>query len=235
MIRQLFSLQHMRRYQPKRRQFGISIVESMLVFPVVILLGAGILHVALIAQGKSNLEYAALMAARIASSTPNFGLDVNGQNLLVNEVMKRMRASDQRNSEFSGLVDICILRPSNDAFIDHGSNVLVPGSRAIPNANLPFLSRNLGGTSNLSVQDANILHLRVSYLYDTNVPFMNTFQVGGGEGSVMIGHEPGREPGSGSNGIWIHSDAVVVMQTPALLNPTTERYIQGTASFVPCR
>lgn len=231
MTKRLFSSLHKNNSILQR---GAALVESMFVFPVVFLVGAGLLHISLIAQAKSNLEYAALMAARIGSSVQNFGFDVNGQNLMADEVLSRMGASDPRNGEYSGLVRVCVLRPNQAAFNDHGDDDLVLGSIAIPNNNLPFLSDNLGAESSLSVQDANILHLRVSYLYDSNVPFMNTFQVGGGVDSTMIGHEPGRDPGRGTNGIWIHSDAVVVMQTPALLNSATESHIQGGAGYNPC-
>lgn len=240
MTRQLFS--SLRRFKPiwgKRSQRGASMIETIVVLPVLFLVGAGILHVALIAQAKSNLEYAALMAARIASSTPNFGIEADGLGALEDEILARMEASDPRNAEYPGLVRVCILRPNDAAFSDFGRNDIVAGSTAIPNDNLPFRSRNLGGTSNITVQDANLLHLRVSYLFDSNVPFMNTMQVGGGAGTILEGHEQGRDPARGdanrgSYGIWIHSDAVVVMQTPALLNAITSRYIEGTSDYVQC-
>lgn len=240
MTKQLFSSP--RKLKPvwgKRSQRGASMIETIVVLPVLFLVGAGILHVALIAQAKSNLEYAALMAARIASSTPNFGIEAGGLGALEEEIRTRMEASDPRNGEYPGLVRVCILRPTDAAFSDFGRNDIVPGSVAIPNDNLPFLSRNLGGQSNMTIQDANLLHLRVSYLFDSNVPFLNTMQVGGGAGTVLEEHEQSRDsamgrPNEASYGIWIQSDAVVVMQTPALLNSITESYIQGTTQFQPC-
>lgn len=235
MTKQLFSLPFKRApLAHKLCQKGASMVETILVMPVIMLVGAGILHVALVAQAKSNLEYASLMAARIASSTPNFGLEAGGLGALETEIRKRMLASDPRNEEYSGLVRVCILRPNQAAFDDFGVGNLIPGSQAIPNDNLPFLSKDVGGSSGMTVQDANLLHLRVAYRFDSNVPFMNTFQVGGGQGAFMGGHAESRTPGRGTNSIWIQSDAVVVMQTPAALNGTTSRYIEGTGDYEAC-
>lgn len=240
MTKPLFSLRRKSIGSGARRvSRGASMIETIVVLPVLFLVGAGILHVALIAQAKSNLEYAALMAARIASSTPNFGFEAGGLGALEDEILDRMVASDPRNRDYPDMVRICVMRPSNAAFTDFGRNNIVPGSIAIPNDNLPFLNRNLGAQSGITVQDANLLHLRVSYRFDSNVPFMSTFQVSRDDGPIMPGHVQGRDAANGlldrgTNGIWIKSDAVVVMQTPALLNPITSRHIQGTADFQDC-
>lgn len=238
MIKQLFSLQRAKLRRSSVNERGVSVVQSMLVLPVLLMMGAGILHVGLIAQAKSNLEYAALMAARIGASTPNFGVSATGENLMKEEIIKRMVASDARNSEYlgygGGIVRVCILRPDDAAFNDHQRTDLVPGSDAIPNDNLPVLSQNLGAQSGISIQDANILHLRVMYLFDSNVPFMNTRQSTHpvftdshmeGHFGTPVGDSPGRRDDSGTVGTWLKSDAVVVMQSPALRNAITTPYI----------
>ncbi|MCG8314432.1 MAG: pilus assembly protein, partial [Pseudomonadales bacterium] len=43
--------------------------ETIIVFPVMMLVGLGIVHLGLIYQAKSNLEYAAFMSARQSAST----------------------------------------------------------------------------------------------------------------------------------------------------------------------
>lgn len=240
MTKPLFSLPFKRRTMVNESyQKGVSMVETLLVMPVIMLVGAGILHLALVAQAKSNLEYASLMAARIASSTPNFGLDGT---LLEDEVIDRMKASDPRNDEYRDrmeIVRVCILRPDISAFQDFGQDNLVAGSTAIPNDNLPFLSKDQGRQSGITVQDANLLHLRVVYRFDSNVPFMNSFRLDGSDDGTLGEHVASRyeevgELSRGTYGIWLQSDAVVVMQTPALLNSITESHIQGTASFRQC-
>lgn len=235
MTRQSFSFQSPIKKQIFARQKGVSLAQSMLVIPVLFMLGAGILHIALLAQAKSNLEYATLMAARIGASTPNFGFG-DGQNLMRDEIIKRMVASDPRNSEFltygggSGIARICILRPNEAAFMDFSRSDIVVGSDAIPNDNLAFQSENIGSKSGFSIQEANILHLKVMYLFDSNVPFMNTKQsidptFNGVKTATAVGDELGRRTNSGTVGTWLTSEAVVVMQTPALSNATTQPYI----------
>ena len=53
----------------KKKVSGASIIETMLVFPIILFLGFGVVHLGLIFQAQSNLEYAALMAARVGAST----------------------------------------------------------------------------------------------------------------------------------------------------------------------
>lgn len=242
MTKQLSSLQRRRKIiNGLAAQKGASIVESLLAIPALLLVGAGILHVALIAQAKSNLEYASLMAARIASTTPNFGLE-NGASALKAEVIKRMKASDPRNDDFRDMMDlvcISVIRPNAAAFNDFGQANIVPGSLAIPNDNLPFLSKDLGPQSGITVQDANVLHLRVAYRFDSNVPFMNGIGLGTRDDNLMSGHVQSRyaetgQPSRGTYGMWIQSDAVVVMQTPAQLNAITQDFISGSGSFTQC-
>lgn len=237
MTKRLFSLLRVKSQFAGRKQLGASMVESILVTPALLMLGAGILHLALLAQAKSNLEYAALMAARIGSSTPSFGFSAGGGNQMEAEVIARMTASDPRNATPlrcpSRLVRLCIVRPDDGAFNDHSLPNLTPGSDTIPNENLPYLSQDLGAQSGLSIQDANIFHLKVVYLFDSNVPFMNTHQSANtfydnphGVGQMGdVGNVERCRGVAGSAGTWISSDAVVTMQTPALRNNLMTAYL----------
>ncbi|CBL45139.1 Hypothetical protein HDN1F_15560 [gamma proteobacterium HdN1] len=224
---------------------GISIVESLIVLPVLLMLGMGVLHLALVVQAKSNLEYAALMAARIGATTPNFGFGVD-QNLMRDEVLRRMRASDPRNAEFTdygdGIVRLCIVRPGDSAFDDYPNTEAATGDDFIPNDNLPYYAETAGAASGLTIQQANVLHLRVKYLFDSNIPFMNTRQsfdptfngrgLSPAQEPPKSGEVEGRLPNSGSRGKWITADAVVVMQTPARRNDFTEHYLAKHDSTV---
>ena len=48
---------------------GAAMAETIIVFPVMMFIGMGIVHLGLIYQAKTNLEYASFMAARQAAST----------------------------------------------------------------------------------------------------------------------------------------------------------------------
>lgn len=225
----------------KHLQTGVSMTETLLLVPVIFLLFGAIMHVSMVAQAKSNLEYAALMAARVASTTPNFGLV---DDAVKNEVMKRMRASDPNNATYESLctskgindfVIIKVLSPNYQAFIDFGRPDIVLGSTAIPNDNLSARSQQLSGDG-ISIQDANILHMRVFYLYDSRIPFMSIpaflKSPTGVVDPTLPGHIEGCLDDPWSEGTWISADAVVVMQTPALMNNITDPHIVGSPSYV---
>lgn len=233
MTKRSFSLQRVFRLGARGSQAGISVVETLIMVPFIALLFGAVIHLTLVAQAKSNLEYAALMAARIASTTPEFGF---GSNLMRDEVMKRMQASDANNVAYQAtcgrnLVEIRVLRPSNDAFLDFGQADIVPGANVIPNDNLAARSQQIGGASGITIQDANILHIRVFYLFDSKVPFMR-LDIWPNEDRELSGHEESCDNPMMTGGIWISADAVVVMQTPAILNSVTDSYIVGTAAYI---
>lgn len=66
------------------------------------------------------------------------------------------------------LIRIERLNPTRQAFTDFAADGV------IPNDNLMYRSRIEGGSSQMSVQDANLLHLRFTYWYPLYVPFVNT-------------------------------------------------------------
>lgn len=245
MIKPLFSFTTINKHIQDRAiefskyQRGAAIAETIIVFPVLVILGMGIVHISLLAQAKSNLEYAALMAARIGSTT---SLDFNAMEA---EVKSRMIASDPEASPYTR-VEFCVLQPTIEAFDDFGE----PGDPAegelkIPNDNLPYRSQSVGRDSGINIQDANILRLKVSYLYDTGVPLMNVTNMGKDKDDMgkikddtrafdgvhtnmdgASGVESGKVGGANSNihvtyGTVLNSEAIVVMQTPSVKKNST--------------
>jgi hypothetical protein len=217
------------------RQTGAAIAETIIVVPLLLFVGMAVLHFALVAQAKSNLEYAVLMAARIGSSQPNFGISAT-QNLMTQEIVRRMKASEllpNRTPE----VRICILRPSQAAFDDFGSNTIVPGSRAIPNNNLPYRAVTNGPRSGISIQDANIFHLQVAYRVDTPVPFMNFFD---DSDDPRVHNKVGplspyvASDTQGFRGLFVKAEAAVTMQRHATYNNLTAPFISGSPTFRSC-
>src|SRR5262249_12087680 len=65
-----------------------------------------------------------------------------------------------------------VVNPTDKAFDDFGQPRLdgTSGDREIPNDTLTYRSTAAGASSGTSVQDANILHLRVTYCYRLIVP-----------------------------------------------------------------
>lgn len=214
---------HDRNLPVTKRSRGATMIETIIVFPVILFVGMAIVHLALIYQAKTNLDYAAFMGAKVAASRGLHTQEAFNQTLI--EIRHRMAASDDLDginvssdqemlndiNGQGGKIRLTIVRPTMTTFEEWGD---CTGSECIiPNDNL--VSRNAGdtrfvaGEGNLSIQDANILTLRVEYFIETGIPFMQPLN--------------GLLPGNGErpSGMWIQADATIIMQTEAIRNDTT--------------
>ena len=127
----------------------------------------------------------------------------------------------------SGFVNIEVLNPDPDSNIftelDDGT---VDGDLVIPNNNLMY--RSDVSTTGLTIQDANLLKIRVSYCYPLYVPYINRVL-----GIMLTNVDSASCPGcTGSftnkgsferacldNGRFpLHAQAIVRMQSPAMLS-----------------
>ena len=166
---------------------GAAMIETIFVFPVVMFLGFAILHLGLIYQAKSNLEYAGLMAARMASTSGFYNVTngVSRFDEFREEVRCRMIASDPLDGlascsdpEELAKVEVKVIRPSLTTFDAWGSGC--PGANClIVNDNLLFRDPAVtetvtfpSGDEEINIQDANILQLEVTYKFDSGVPFL---------------------------------------------------------------
>jgi len=72
----------------------------------------------------------------------------------------------------NGYVNITIINPGADSFLDHGIDV--DGDTVIPNDNLMYRDATPSSSgSNQSLQDANLLKIHSGYCYQLLVPFVN--------------------------------------------------------------
>ena len=162
------------------RQRGQSAVEFLVIFPVLIFLVFGIIQWALIYQARNTLNHAVFLAARAgalnygekgkmksalaAGLTPLFASEAS----MTGYVMAKGKALVETNI---GMAKLEVLNPTREAFQDFGRNRLdSTGGKEIPNDTLVYRNPNAGSSSKMSVQDANILHLRVTYCYRLIVP-----------------------------------------------------------------
>jgi len=162
-------------------QRGQSAAEFLIIFPVLIFLVFGIIQWALIYQARSTLNHAAFLAARAgalhhgsqgdmrsalaAGLTPLFASQASDTGY----AQARARAESET---VPGLVTLQILNPTREAMNDFFSrNRLDNGpGKEIPNDTLMYRNPAPGGSSGMSVQDANILHIRVTYCYRLIMP-----------------------------------------------------------------
>ncbi|MBU0969653.1 MAG: pilus assembly protein [Proteobacteria bacterium] len=167
-----------------KNQSGQSMVELLVVLPVMMLLIFGAIQFALIYHAKITLNYAAFEAVRagtlnhaefdavkegfarglapLYSYTPRGGDLVAGFQVARERVLKEFDTSEK-------LVRIERLNPGFEAFEDFA---LETGD--IPNDNLKFRSSRSKKPGHKSIQDANILHIRVTYFYPLHVPMVSS-------------------------------------------------------------
>jgi hypothetical protein len=166
---------------------GQAMIEYLIIFPILIVLLFGVIQWALIYQARSVVNNATLLAARAAAmNNGNFraARKAFGAGLapLFNteasdvEYLKAVEKGYVDAGVFlpNGLTTIKIINPTQDAFTDFERPKLDgSGGTEIPNDTLQYRSTGPGTQSKISIQDANILHMRVTYCYRMYVPIVN--------------------------------------------------------------
>ncbi len=159
----------------REKQRGQAIIEYIILFPVMVLLILGTVQFALIYQAKSTLDYATFMAARQGAlknakklyikdglaegMTP---LYANGSDL-VGMLRGRTVAMIEAFNPLATEVDI--LNPTKAAY---DANKV--GDK-MPNDNLMYRPTTVKGGE--SIQDANVLTIKVKYCVPLIVPLVN--------------------------------------------------------------
>jgi len=220
----------------RRQNKGQSMVEFIIVTPVVLLLLFGALQFAFLYHAKTLLNYAAFEAARTGAVS---NARVSEMENAFARSMAAIHTHDNTSDDVmcareivykeieNGFARIEVINPDPDSNIftelDDGS---IDGDLVIPNNNLMY--RSDVSTTGLSVQDANLLKIRVSYCYPLYVPYINRVL-----GIMLTNIESPSCPGctgsftsTGSferacldNGRFpLHAQAIVRMQSPAMLS-----------------
>ena len=183
-------------------QAGQSMTEFIIVLPVLLLLILGAVQFALIYHAKITLNYAAFEAVRAGTLGQGKFEEVkegfargmaplysyyetddtirNKRQHSRNPEEAKRTASDQVEAfqlarsqiydEFDSsnkLIRIERLGPTDASFLDFS-----PDSD-IPNDTLRYRGSRIHGKSKSSIQDSNLLHLRITYMYPLYVPFVN--------------------------------------------------------------
>jgi len=166
------------------RQRGQAMTEYIIVFPLMLLILGATLQFALLYHAKIQLNYAAFEAAREGALnnaqqwTMRAGLVRGMVPLYTHDDGRgwlrwaRGKAWDDINS---GKVRIDLVNPSAESFADHGIDAEYFGDTVfmIPNDHLTYRDASVKSNSNQSIQDANLLKVRVMYCYEMQVPFAN--------------------------------------------------------------
>jgi hypothetical protein len=159
--------------------------EFLVVFPCVILLVFGIIQCALLYQVRSTLNYATLLAARAGALhngdparmraalatglAPLFARDTT----LV-DYARAVAEANLQTAAAASLVDLAVLNPQRAALADFGRpRIDGVAGRELPADTLNYRNPAPGAASGVSIQDANILHVRVSYCARLIVPVLD--------------------------------------------------------------
>ena len=167
----------------RQSQSGQSMTEFLIIFPMLILLVFGIIQFALIYQARATLNNATLLAAR--AGAVNNGSNSSMRTALASGLAPLFatqpsmagygRALVEANLETTpNLTRIDVLNPNRAALNDFGrTRVDGQAGRELPNDTLSYRNSTPGSASKISVQDANILHVRVSYCLRLLVPVLD--------------------------------------------------------------
>ena len=167
----------------RQKQTGQSATEFIIVTPILLMLIFGSMQFALLYRAKITLNYATFQAARAGSFS-------NGSRIMMENAMARHLAAlytrstnigtaegdifwarDRVRQEIiDGFLWVQILNPTDDAFTS-GFALDDNGDKIIPNDNLMY--RDQITPSGLTIQDANLLQIRVSYCHRMIVPYMD--------------------------------------------------------------
>lgn len=173
---------------PALRLRGSAMLEFLAVGPIISILGLGILQYSLMFFAKNQIDHANFMAARAGSVAhanvvtireayiraliPLYGGGRNAQELS-ESYLKADADMTQQN------LRIEVLNPTIQSFDDFATNQALNdsyGARTIPNDSLA-LRPNLdavGATSGQTLQDANLLKLRITHGYTPKVWLLGT-------------------------------------------------------------
>jgi len=164
------------------RQRGASLTEFVIVAPVAILLTFGILQAGMLYMAKLTLNNATFMAARtgavknarlgeikdsLAKGLVPFYQDATNGNDLARIGAAYARAKIDVISPFT---EIERISPSDKAFAVYG--ITDKGVTYIPNDNLEFRTATPMNGAAMSIRDANVLRIKVTYGYELKVPLM---------------------------------------------------------------
>lgn len=177
----LVQLPRRARRLPGHAQRGQVAVEFLIIFPALVFLVFGIIQWALIYQARSTLNHATFLAARAgatnhgARSAMESSLAAGLTPMFASEASMggyaTARAKAEAEIRMARTATLQVLNPTRQAMQDFGRARLDGGtSREIPNDTLIYRNPQPGASSRISVQDANILHLRVTYCYRLIVP-----------------------------------------------------------------
>ena len=163
-------------------QRGSAMIEFTVVGPIITLLGLAMLQYGMLFFAKSQINHASFMAAR-AGSMGHANLDA--ARVAYAQALVPLYGGGQTSAELAAALAkatfdigantrIELISPTKESFDDWNDPalqaVLATGSkRVISNSNQAFKNQAIGPTSGQTIQDANLIKLRITQGYEPKV------------------------------------------------------------------
>jgi hypothetical protein len=182
-------------------QRGATMVEMVFVAPILLLLTMVLIHHGLLFFAKNQLNHATFMAARagavngtnpeamqnalIEAMVPMYGGGVDDTQLQASRdrAGQAVKVTQDKVLKSNWRV-ITVINPTTASFDDWADPALISkpgGLRVIPNSGLEYRPNglaNVGASSGQTIQDANVLRIRVIMAYQPRVPLvMNAYRL----------------------------------------------------------
>ncbi|TDM04864.1 MAG: pilus assembly protein TadE [Ideonella sp. MAG2] len=180
-----------------RQQRGATMVEMVIVAPILLLLTMVLIHHGLLFFAKNQLNHATFMAARAGAVN---GADPVAMNKALVDALVPMYGGGLDDTQLQQARDraqqavnitqntvlksnwrvLTVINPTTASFDDWADPALmVKGLRVIPNSGLEYRPADkIGANSAQTIQDANILRIRVILAYQPRVPLvMNAYRL----------------------------------------------------------
>jgi Flp pilus assembly protein TadG len=196
-------MKHPTRSKPTiRRQSGSAMIEFVVVGPLLVLLGTTVLQYALMFNAKNMVNHASFMAARegaVANANPTSVRQAYARALVplygggrtASEIAAALTRATADTTGVNSRIEL--LNPTTEAFARYGNDPALMakygGRRAIPNSHLGLRLTTVDPTSGVSVQDANLIKLRITHGYELRVPLASTVMQ-----FMMRWNDPGTDP-----------------------------------------
>ncbi|WP_305825412.1 DUF192 domain-containing protein [Massilia brevitalea] len=167
-------------------QGGLAMVEFVVVGPMLALIGLGLIQYAMLFFAKNQINHASFMAAR-AGSMGNANINTVRQEFTRALIplygggtnAAELAASLAKADRYVSLEDVELINPTAESFQDWNEPSLqakynTGSKRVIPNASLAFKDQSIRPNSGQTIQDANLLKLRIIHGYEPRIPLART-------------------------------------------------------------
>ena len=209
-------------------------IEFTVIGPLITLLGLAILQYGMVFFARNQMNHAAFMAARAGSVqhadlgavrgayakalVPMFGGGSNADQLAT--------ALNKASAEVDANVRITLLNPTVESFSDWHDDRLASanpnGKRVIPNSGQSFKSAAVGTASGQSIQDANLIKLRITHGYAPGIPLVR---------SIYAAYLAWQDPGTDTFATRLIADGRIPMDSHVTLQMQSDAFEQDPVSL----